>query len=596
MSAGTGELLNVLIVDDSVVNCRLMSAMLRKMGYFSSMVEGGSAALALCEQKIPDLVLMDVQMPGMSGFDAVREMRRRYETWFPILFLSAQAANQKVVEGLRAGGDDYLFKPVNFEILQAKIRQFQIRLEQSKRLVEYRARIEEETVAARAFIERFTAIDKISDPRVRFLLKPAENFSGDLIAFARSPDNGLHVLLADSAGHGLTAALAVIPITKPFYQMTAKGFDITAILLEINCRVREYLPLPRFVAAAMLSINPDTGVIQVWNGGLPSALLLDSDGIQVVHSFESRHLPLGVLDSDKFDAGLEYYMLADRSCHLLLCSDGATEIKVDDGRMLGQSGLLREAQQQSSSVPLFDRVVGAIENHLAGQPPVDDIALIMVDCQPVVTMAPPYPTLQIKKLDIEPQECGHSGVEVHEWEVSLLLKAQQLKHPDVVPFLLDVVRQIEGRQTDSKLFLNGRLPKIAVKHEIEGRQTDSKLFLVLSELFSNALDYGVLKLDSAMKDQPDGMDIYFAERTARLAGLEAGQITLRFERINCKSCGCLKISVSDSGDGFDFSRIQTIGLHANQQRHGRGIALVGAVCNQLKYFGNGSEAVAYLAI
>ncbi len=361
MTVDTGELLNVLVVDDSVVNRQLMPAMLRKIGYFATMAEDGSAALALCEQNIPDLVLMDVQMPGMNGFDAVREMRRRYETWFPILFLSAQTASQEVVEGLRAGGDDYLFKPVNFEILKAKVRQFQIRLEQSKRLVEYRARIEDETVAARAFIERFTAIDKISDPRVRFLLKPAENFSGDLIAFARSPDNALHVLLADSAGHGLTAALAVIPITQPFYQMTVKGFDIAAILLEINRRVREYLPLPRFVAAAMLSISPDTGVIQVWNGGLPSALLLDSDGTQIVHSLNSRHLPFGVLDSDKFDAGLEYYNLAGRPGHLLLCSDGATEIKVGDDQMLGQCGLLREAQQ-SSAVPLFDRVVAYLAN------------------------------------------------------------------------------------------------------------------------------------------------------------------------------------------------------------------------------------------
>lgn len=571
MSVGTGELLNVLVVDDSVVNRQLMSAMLRKMGYFATMAEDGTVALALCEQRIPDLVLMDVQMPGMNGFDAVREMRRRYETWFPILFLSAQTASQEVVEGLRAGGDDYLFKPVNFEILKAKVHQFQIRLEQSKRLMEYRARIEDETVAARAFIERFTALDKISDPQVRFLLKPAEDFSGDLIAFARSPDNGLHVLLADSAGHGLTAALAVIPITQPFYQMTVKGFDIAAILLEINRRVREYLPLPRFVAAAMLSINPDTGVIQVWNGGLPSALLLDPDGTQVVHSFNSRQLPLGVLDSDKFDAGLEYYNLAGRPGHLLLCSDGATEIKVSDERMLGQCGLLQEAQQ-SSSVPLFDRVVGAIENHLAGQPPVDDIALIMVDCQPVVTMEPPYPILMVKELDVAPKECcGYNNAEVYEWEVSLLLKVQQLKHLDVVPFLLDIVRQIEGGQTDSKLFL------------------------ILSELFSNALDHGILKLDSAMKDQPDGMDIYFAERMARLAGLEAGQITLRFERINCKPCGCLKISVSDSGDGFDFSRILAVDLHANHQRHGRGIALVRSVCNQLKYLGNGSEVVAYLA-
>ncbi len=561
--------LNVLIVDDSTVNCKLMSAMMGKMGHLVYVAENGLVALGLCEQQMPDLVLMDVQMPVMGGFEAVREMRRRYDAWFPILFLSAQIGNDEVVEGLRVGADDYLFKPVNYEILKAKIRQFQIRLEQNKRLLEYRARIEEETVTARAFIEQFTALDKISDPQVRFLLKPAESYSGDLIAVARSPDNRLHVLLADSAGHGLTAALAVIPITQPFYQMTAKGFDMVSILTELNARVRDYLPLPRFVAAAILSITPDTGVIEVWNGGLPPVLLLSEDGAEVVHRFSSRHLPLGVLRADEFDVGLEYHSLAGEGGHLLLCSDGATEISIGDNQMLGQQALVPQTPCASSAA-VFDSVVGVIEAHLANAPPADDIALIVVDCQLPVAVAPRRSGLTLAQMETEAKGCAGSNAVVTLWQFSLTLTAQQLKNLEVVPFLLGVVRQIENDKIDSPLFL------------------------VLSELFNNALDHGVLKLNSAVKDQPDGMEHYYAERTRRLAELASGEIELRFEKLGCGTCGCLKIYVRDSGRGFDYSSRLSTDIADNQRHHGRGIALLDNVCERLQYLGDGSEVIAYL--
>ena len=565
MNAGDMKPLNVLVVDDAPANRKLMSVMLQKMGYLVTLAEDGAQALALCEENRPDLVLMDVQMPVMNGIDAVREMRRRYQAWFPILFLSAQTNSQEVVEGLRAGGDDYLFKPVQYEVLKAKMHIFHVRLEQNNRLLDYKERIEEEADTARIFIEQFTALGKISDPCVRFLLKPAEHFSGDLIAFTRAPDGCLHALLADSAGHGLTAALAVIPITHPFYQMTAKGFDIVSILNELNGRVRDYLPLPRFVAAAVLSINPDTGVIQVWNGGLPPVLVVNEDG--VLHSFKSRQLPLGVVSGSEFDTSLEYYNLAGQSAKVLMCTDGATEIRTGDNQMLGQSGLLQRAKE-AGSVDFFDRVVETIDAQLAGAQPADDIALIAIDCPAAVLTEPLIP--QTKKADAKAAACSESMTPM--WDFSLLLKAEQLKRLDVVPFLLGIVRQIEDGQPDSKLFL------------------------VLSELFNNALDHGVLKLDSTLKNQPDGMELYFTRRAKRLAELEKGQIVMRLERLLGESHACLKISLSDSGDGFDFSTVLLCDLAANQQRHGRGIGLLLGICDSLQYLGNGSEVVAYLKV
>ena len=570
--------LNVLVVDDSTANRQLLSAMLHKKGHQVVLAVDGTEALALCEQSMPDLVLMDVAMPNISGFDVVRQMRSRFDRWIPILFISANTSNQDVVEGLRAGGDDYLFKPVNYEILQVKIQMFQERLvmseqllQQNQRLSDYRHRIEDEEDTAREFIKQFTAMDKINDTLVRFLYKPAENFSGDLIAVARKPDNSLHVLLADSAGHGLTAALAVIPITQPFYQMTAKGFDIPAIVREINRRVREYLPLPRFVAASMLSLNSKTGMIQVWNGGCPPVLLLSPDGTNIVHRFRSKHLPLGVVTPGEFDAGLEYYTLGGQPGQLLMCSDGVTEIRIEDGLNLGHDGLLLKAQQ-SLADNFFDRVVETVKGELHDIPPEDDIALIVVDCPPPEsdTYQEDEAIILQKSLAIEPGRCGYGRAGEPLWEFSLTLTAQQLKRLDVVPFLLNIAGQIEGGKTDGKLFL------------------------VLSELFNNALDHGVLKLDSALKNQPEGMELYFAEREARLAELENGQIVMHLEKLGCAPCSCLKILLKDSGEGFDFASSLSANLRQNRLRHGRGVALLTSMCNALQYYGNGSEVVAYV--
>jgi CheY-like chemotaxis protein len=568
-ASNQADRLKVLVVDDSNTNRQLLAAMLNKMGYRPFLAVDGRDALAQCELCLPDLVLMDVAMPDMSGFDVVRLMRRRFDSWVPIIFVSANAGNQDVLEGLRAGGDDYLFKPVNYEILQAKIQIFQDRLEQNQRLLDYRERIEDETDTAREFIKQLTALDKINDPLVRFFLKPAENFSGDLIAVARKPDDCLHVLLADSAGHGLTAALAVIPITQPFYQMTAKGFDIPAIVREINKRVREYLPLPRFVAAALISFNPKTGIIQVWNGGCPPVLLLSPEGEDVVHRFTSRQLPLGVVGADEFDAGLEYYKLSEHPGHLLLCSDGATELRMGDNLALEHSGLLAGAKS-SYAENLFDRIIDVIEDELDDLPPADDIAMIMVDCALPVKEERQESKSVVSQIDMEGAGSKECGVVV--WEFSLTLTAQQLKRLDVVPFLLNVTGQIEG-----------------------GR-ADGKLFLVLSELFNNALDHGVLKLDSRMKNQQEGMELYFETRAQRLAELTQGQIAMHLEKLGSAPGSCLKISIKDSGDGFEFADHRISDVSDSEQRHGRGIALLDSMCKSLQYYAHGTEVVAYVEI
>ena len=574
--------LTILVVDDSRANLAVMTAMLTEMGHEAIQAQSGEAALDLFRQRTPDMVLMDVVMPGMGGYDAVREMRRiAQDDWIPIVFITAMGQEDDIVRGIEAGGDDYLLKPIHDKMLHAKInalhqhlRLFRRMEEQSQLLLDYQVRNEEERQTAQEFMGRLLALDKIDDPLVRFHLQAAEVFSGDLIAAARSPAGHLYAMLADSTGHGLTAALAVMPVLQSFYAMVAKGYSIGALAAEINRKIREYLPSNRFVAAVLIALDAENGRVSVWNGGCPPAVLIDQDGAVVVQ-FNSMHLPLGVLDSGKFNDEVVHYHYGNRRCQVLLCSDGAVDSADSASMEIGMSHLLQAActENMAARLPLM---VGMLEQKLAGKQAHDDIALILVDC-PAEDAAEELPIpaqpesrhIKIHALtDITARE-QHKHVEKVEWQFDLVLTPPQLRQADIVPMLLHVVNQIE--------------------HEgVQG--LSGKIFLVLSELFNNALDHGLLGLDSVLKNDPLGMDRYFEERTARLSRLVQGEIKIKLRKISGLHGPCLKVAITDSGEGFDFLALQAAALDAGMHRYGRGIALVESMSGQLHFSDKGKKS------
>ena len=569
--------LTILVVDDSRLDLALVTAMLAKMGHQTMQASSGEAAMELFQQQIPDMVLIDVTMPGMGGYDAVREMRSILrDEWIPIIFVTGLGHEDDIVRGIEVGGDDYLLKPVHHKMLQAKINSLHEHLlsfrkikEQKELLHDYHVRTEEEQQTAKEFMGRLLALDKIKDPLVQFHLQAAEVFSGDLIAAARSPSGHLYAMLADSTGHGLTAALAVMPVLQSFHAMVAKGYSIGALAAEINRKIREYLPANRFVAAVLVALDAKNGRISVWNGGCPPAVLLNPDGM-VAYQFDSRHLPLGILNPNHFDDEVAHYHYGKYHCQLLLCSDGTVD-SADAGSMeIGLSHLLSAARTENVAERL-PNMVKMLELQLAGKQAHDDIALILIDC-PAEDIQELAVSEQTEWVSREPNLVSTPEQEQEEqqaeWQFSLTLSALQLRQADIVPLLLHVVNQIE----------------------LDCASLSGKLFLILSELFNNALDHGLLKLDSSLKNDPQGMDRYFEERSTRLKQMEQGEIKISLCKIPSDQSPCLKIVVSDTGNGFDYQALQASALEASNRRHGRGIALVESLSSQLYYADKGRES------
>ena len=119
--------MTILIVDDSPTIRAVLRAMVEKMGHSALEAGDGHVALHMFQQGRPDLVLIDVVMPVMDGYEGARRMREMGgpDDRMPIVFLSSNESDQDLGRAIEAGGDDYLVKPVSFEVLKAKIHSVQ---------------------------------------------------------------------------------------------------------------------------------------------------------------------------------------------------------------------------------------------------------------------------------------------------------------------------------------------------------------------------------------------------------------------------------------------------------------------------------------
>lgn len=114
--------MNVLVVEDSRSISHLIKAFVNDLGHDVAVAATGEEALQLFDPDTIDLVLMDIALPGIDGYEVTRRIRAQLgDKWIPIIFLSAQLGDEHFVEGIQAGGDAYLYKPVNGPVLQSMV-------------------------------------------------------------------------------------------------------------------------------------------------------------------------------------------------------------------------------------------------------------------------------------------------------------------------------------------------------------------------------------------------------------------------------------------------------------------------------------------
>ncbi|MDP2572354.1 diguanylate cyclase [Vibrio penaeicida] len=124
--------MRVLLVDDLQFERMQLAIRLKQLGHVVEVVESGERALDVYSSFDPELVLLDINMPDMDGFEVAKEIRARDDDWVPIIFLSSHEEPETIAKAIETGGDDYLVKPVNKVVLGAKMNAMQ-RIAQMRR-------------------------------------------------------------------------------------------------------------------------------------------------------------------------------------------------------------------------------------------------------------------------------------------------------------------------------------------------------------------------------------------------------------------------------------------------------------------------------
>lgn len=374
------DALRILAVDDTPANLDLLSAVLGYAGYEVITASSGQEAVEKFSAYNPDIVLMDVMMPVVSGIEATRRIRKlQGERWVPIIFVSALSHRDDVVAGLEAGGDDYISKPIDVVMLLTKIKVMRrIALLEDRLLANnaelelYREKSEQELMIARELMEQMIAGSSAPVAGISTWIKPAAKMCGDLIITRRSGNGKEYLLLADAMGHGISATLMLVPLVQAFSSMTQSGQSVSGIVREMNKRLNGFLPSGNFVAVTLLSLDRNARTLEIWNGGNPPPLLSDASG-RIVHQFMSRHMAPGILMDEEFDDGTEQYQWHEPAT-LTIYSDGAMDAVNAAGEEFGLRHIVSVLGRPDS----HEGLKLALLDHLGGNMLHDDISLATV--------------------------------------------------------------------------------------------------------------------------------------------------------------------------------------------------------------------------
>jgi len=553
------EPLTILIAEDSAADRLLLATIVRRQGHEVLTAANGAEALEMFRRQSPHLVLMDAMMPVMDGFEAARQIKALAgETLVPIIFLTSLTESEALARCLEAGGDDFLAKPYNQVILAAKIkamdrlRRLQATVLQQRDLIaRHHDYLLNEQRVAKAVFDKVAHSGCLSAPNIRYLQSPYALFNGDLLLAAYTPAGDMHVLLGDFTGHGLPAAVRAMPLAEVFYGMTAKGYGLAETLREMNAKLKRILPVDMFCCATMLCLSFQRRSVEVWNGGMPDGYLHRiATGERV--PLAARHLPLGVLSPQAFDDRTEVQTMAvgDR---VFLLSDGVIDTTDADDRLFGVERLQQLFAANREPDNLFAEIEQAL--HAFRGEPRDDVSMVeisLLEAAHVVPSAPVY------------SDSGQSCP--LDWSVSFEFRGATLRRFNPLPYLLQLLQEVHGLRTQG-----------------------GAIYSVLTELYSNALEHGVLGLDSSLKRDASGFARYYEQRNERLEALQDGYVCVHLQVKPQGAGGCLVIRVEDSGKGFDVARVMERPLNG-VRLSGRGVNLIRQLGHNASWSDEGRSA------
>lgn len=372
----------ILAVDDVETNIDVLLELFSDQ-YDVSVAMDGESALETAFEDGPDIILLDIMMPGMDGYEVCRRLKADDKTKdIPVIFLTAKTAVEDEAQGLALGAVDYITKPVSAPLVLARVRSHlalsQVRRTlalQNKALAEHR----DQLLLERQFIEsvmvRIRETERFEARHLRFLVESVEKTTGDILLSGRRPDGGQNILVGDFTGHGLQAAIGGPTVSSFFYDMTEKGLAMSEILKSLNRKLREILPWGTYLAACGVALDADHTRCLVWNGGMPAILLFRSGRVHATIP-SSRHA-LGIREDALFNAQMTEVVFAAED-RMIVHSDGVLDVLNPEGVLFGEQRLEHALVRLLEEGLSLDVLRADLEAFRDGAESVDDITLVEI--------------------------------------------------------------------------------------------------------------------------------------------------------------------------------------------------------------------------
>ncbi|MEX0714823.1 MAG: SpoIIE family protein phosphatase [Pirellulales bacterium] len=399
---------NILLVDDQPKNLLALEAILDTLG--QNLVRAGSGAEALRCLLNDDfaVILLDVLMPGMDGFETATLIRERIKSQHtPIIFLTAVGDSQAhMFRGYSIGAVDYLLKPVVPEILRAKVAAFvdlfkktekvkrqaeqlreMERREHERKLAEAHERFEAERmrISIRLAREIQQKLFPASAPvcpgwSIHGASHPAEATGGDYFDYIPFVDGTIGIAIGDVSGHGFGPAL-LMAATRAYLRVLGQtDSDVARILTLANRALADDMLEGHFVTLLLARLDPAHRLLTYASAGHPAGYVLSRTG-DVKARLESTGFPLGIAADIPLDAGSPIMLEPGE----LVCfvTDGVVEARGAGDKAFGVDRALEivRVHRGEPAKEIVDALCNAVIAFAKGQLDADDVTAIVVKAE-----------------------------------------------------------------------------------------------------------------------------------------------------------------------------------------------------------------------
>jgi sigma-B regulation protein RsbU (phosphoserine phosphatase) len=372
---------SLLVVDDNETNRDLLARRLERQGHAVALAEDGRQALEMVKTHSFDLVLLDIRMPEMDGYEVCEHLKADEGTRdIPIIFISALGEIQDKIQAFTVGGVDYVTKPFQFKEVLARVETHLTLRKLQKQLQDANEKMAQELALAgevqTSFLPR--ALPDIPGWQLSVALKPARETSGDFYDVNLLPNGRLGILVADVVDKGVGAALYMaLSWTLLRTYATEYPAQPELVLSTANHRILMDTKVNRFATVFYGILDLATGALVYCNAGHCPPYLISAQNSEDVRELTRTGVPLGMFEDEAWEQGVVQLAPSDV---LVLYTDGITEARNEHGEFFDEDRLLASVRANLGhpAQAIQDAIIRAVYEFMGDVPQSDDIALAVV--------------------------------------------------------------------------------------------------------------------------------------------------------------------------------------------------------------------------